>query len=244
MMGGTPAAGGGVAQLGAPLPTTAATATGLTSATTPVGAPIKTAVPGTPGATGAAGAIAPAGAAAAPVAKALSPLAAQLIDSAATGTEGSSVAQQVFSSLKSNGAQITTMDDAQFAAKYGDRTAGLFDPSTNGIVVPTRVAQDPAKLRLILLHEGVHWLQDNVQGGAEGLGGPIGQALQGAGAVRQTQAVTKADSQHDEAQAYLVEALTANQLGIKDAGLGVDASGKALNYDAILAKVASTPEYQ
>ena len=68
-------------------------------------------------------------------------------------------------------------------------------------------------------------------------------AAQGAGAVRQTQPGSKDDYQHDEAQAYVVEAQVANQLGIEDQGLGVDQTGRAMSYDAVLQRVKQTPEY-
>lgn len=169
-------------------------------------------------------------------------VASQLIERAAADTAGSQLAQQVMSALDQGGAVIDVVDESAFAAQYG-RAAGLYDPNTKRIALPSDVAADPERLRLILLHEGVHWLQDNVDGGAEALGGAIGQALRGAGAVKDTVPNSKADSQHDEAQAYLIEALMANELGVRDRGLGVDGSGKALGYDQILARVKATPEY-
>ncbi len=165
-----------------------------------------------------------------------------LVQSALSQVGGSQLATQVLQSLATNGAQIETVSDAQMASEFGERTKGAFDPRTNRITLPASVAKDPAQLRLVLFHEGVHWLQDNVQGGAEALGGPIGQALQSAGAVRQT-APGKADLQHDEAQAYVLEAKLANELGIRDNGLGVDSAGRALSYDAVLQRVKQTAEY-
>jgi hypothetical protein len=178
------------------------------------------------------------GAAAAPAAPPVSPL----IKRALEQTGSSQLATQVLQSLSSNGARIETVSDAQMAQEFGGRTAGAFDPKTNQITIPESVANNPQKLRLVLFHEGVHWLQDNVKGGAEALGGPIGNALQSAGAVRQT-APGKDDLQHDEAQAYVLEAMLANELGIKDTGLGVDSNGRALGYGQVLQKVKQTAEY-
>jgi hypothetical protein len=168
---------------------------------------------------------------------------ASLLQAAASGLQGSDIAQQVLAALQSNGATIDVVDDAQFAAQYGDRTGGIYDPTTNKLALPAKTVNDPEQLQLVLLHEGVHWLQDNVQGGAEGLGGAVGQALESAGAIQQPEPGTKAESQHDEAQAYLLEALVANQLGKQDEGLGVDSGGRAMNYQQILARVQATPEY-
>ena len=140
------------------------------------------------------------------------------------------------------GASNDRVRRCEFASEFGARTQGAFDPKSNVISLPKSVADNPEKLRLVLLHEGIHWLQDNVAGGAEALGGPIGDALRSAGAVRST-AGGKADVQHDEAQAYLLEALVANELGIRDTGLGVDSSGRALTYDAIMQKIRRTAEY-
>ena len=166
-----------------------------------------------------------------------------LIATASAQLTTSPIALQVLQAIDQGGAQIRTVPDAQFASEFGARTAGAFDPKTNTISLPEKVASDPAQLRLVLVHEGIHWLQDNMQGGAEALGGSIGQALTGANAVRST-APGKADLQHDEAQAYLLEALVANQAGISTGGLGTDrATGRSLGYDAILAKIKQTPEY-
>jgi hypothetical protein len=165
-----------------------------------------------------------------------------LVRKAASGLQGSAVAQQVLRTIESAGARIETLPDVEFASEFGARTQGAFDPKSNVISLPKSVADNPEKLRLVLLHEGIHWLQDNVAGGAEALGGPIGDALRSAGAVRST-AGGKADVQHDEAQAYLLEALVANELGIRDTGLGVDSSGRALTYDAIMQKIRRTAEY-
>ncbi len=165
-----------------------------------------------------------------------------LVRRAADGLKGSSIAQQVLQTIEANGARIETVPDGQFSKEFGARTAGAFDPKTNTISIPQSVANNPEKLRIVLLHEGVHWLQDNVAGGAEALGGPIGDALRAAGAIRQTAPGTP-NLQHDEAQAYLLEAIVANEVGIRDTGLGVDANGRPLTYDAILQKIRATPEY-
>lgn len=165
-----------------------------------------------------------------------------LVRRAAAGLEGSALAQQVLRTIEASGARIETLPDGQFAQEFGERTQGAFDPKTNVISLPQSVASSPEKLRLVMLHEGIHWLQDNVAGGAEALGGPIGDALRSACAVRTT-APGKADVQHDEAQAYLLEALVANELGIRDTGMGVDSNGRALTYDAIMQKIRRTAEY-
>ncbi len=194
-------------------------------------------------AAGTAGTTAPAASAGlalgAPAAAAPSPL----IQSALAQLGGSPLATQVLQSLASNGAKIETVSNAEMASEFGARTKGAFDPKTNVITLPESVAKDPAQLRLVLFHEGVHWLQDNVQGGAEALGGPIGDALRSAGAVRQTTPGSQGDLQHDEAQAYVLEAMLANELGIKDTGLGVNDAGRALSYDAVLQRVKQTAEY-
>lgn len=165
-----------------------------------------------------------------------------LIRRAATGLQGSALAQQVLQTIEAAGAKVEALPDDEFASEFGARAQGAFDPKTNVISLPRSVADDPGKLRLVMLHEGIHWLQDNVAGGAEALGGPIGDALRSAGAIRATSA-GRADLQHDEAQAYLLEALVANELGIRDTGLGVDANGRALTYDAIMQKIRRTAEY-
>lgn len=226
-MAGCPMAKGGAATLGT---------------TAPAGLSATPANSQAPTTAGAAGTTAPTASAelalGAPAAAPTSPL----IQSALAEVGGSKLAQQVLQSLGTSGAQIETVSDAEMAQEFGARTKGAFDPKTNKITLPESVAKNPAELRLVLFHEGVHWLQDNVKGGAEALGGPIGDALRSAGAVRQT-AAGKADLQHDEAQAYVLEAMLANELGIKDSGLGVDGSGRALSYDAVLQKVKQTAEY-
>ncbi len=165
-----------------------------------------------------------------------------LVRRAAAGLQGSAVAQQVLQTIEAAGAKVETLPDEAFAQEFGARTQGAFDPRSNVISLPKSVADNPEKLRLVMLHEGIHWLQDNVAGGAEALGGPIGDALRSAGAIRETSS-GKADMQHDEAQAYLLEALVANELGIGDTGMGVDATGRALTYDAIMQKIRRTAEY-
>lgn len=165
-----------------------------------------------------------------------------LIATALQQLGGSQLATQVLTALASGNAKIETLSDSAMAAKYGARTKGAFDPATNSIILPQSIASDPAQLRLVLFHEGVHWLQDNVQGGAEALGGPIGDALKSAGAIRPTTSKTD-DMQHDEAQAYLLEAQLATELGIRDKGLGADSSGRNLGYQAVLQRVRSTAEY-
>ncbi|MCW2921484.1 MAG: hypothetical protein JWL76_1358 [Thermoleophilia bacterium] len=216
--------------------------TGATTGEATLGAPTAAGLAALPTdaqdpAAGAQGAL---GAPAAPAAAAAAP--SPLIQSALGEVGSSPLASQVLQSLATNGARIETVSDAQMASQFGERTKGAFDPKTNSITLPESVAKNPAELRLVLFHEGVHWLQDNVKGGAEALGGPIGNALQSAGAVRQTSGA-KDDLQHDEAQAYVLEAMLANQLGIKDSGLGVDSSGRALSYGSVLQRVKQTAEY-
>jgi hypothetical protein len=169
---------------------------------------------------------------------------AALMQTAGGGAQGAvPLAEQVLQAVQAGGARVQVIPDAQFTAQYG-RAEGIFDPATNAISIPQHVAQNPDAMSLVLLHEGTHWLQHNVPGGLEALGGPVAQALQGAGATTvQVDPNSKAASQQDEAQAYLLEALAANQLGIKDPGLGTDPAGRIRDYAAIKAEVLATPEY-
>jgi len=164
-----------------------------------------------------------------------------ILAQAAASVPASAIADQVFGAAQAGGAQVDVLDDAAFSAKYG-RASGVFDPNTNRISIPKSVAADPAKAGLVLLHEGVHWLQSNTQGGIDALGGAVTQALQGASATS-TAATGKPKQQQDEAQAYLLEALAANQAGIRDGGMGTTTSGKVASYTQILGAVQSTPEY-
>lgn len=167
--------------------------------------------------------------------------ATSLLSRAASAVPNSSIASQVFAAVEAGGAQVNVVDDAQFAASYG-RASGVFDPDTNAITVPQSVAADPAQAGLILLHEGVHWLQQNASGGIDAMGGAIAQALQGANAGS-TATSAKGIQQQDEAQAYLLEAVAAKQAGTPDDGMGTTSSGKVGTYAQILGAVRSTPEY-
>ncbi|MCB0880510.1 MAG: hypothetical protein KDC46_16190, partial [Thermoleophilia bacterium] len=150
----------------------------------------------------------------------------------------SEIAQQVFQSLGQADAAVDLIDDATFAQKYGARTGGIYDPNTKRIAIPESALQHPELLRIVLLHEGVHWMQDNVPGGIAQAGGPLAQALSGAQALQ-----IDGSTQSEEAQAYLTEAIVAKQLGIADPGMGTTSAGEVLPYDQILAKVKATPEY-
>jgi hypothetical protein len=167
--------------------------------------------------------------------------ASELISQVAADFEGSPVAQQVLQLLAAGEGAIDVLDDAQFAAKYG-RASGVYDTQTNRISIPQSLLQDRETLRIVLLHEGVHWVQDNAPGGIAQVGGPIAQALQGAGALRAVDPTTPEGSQHDEAQAFLLEAIAAAEAGVRDPGLATTGSG-ILGYDQVLAAVRSIPEY-
>lgn len=155
---------------------------------------------------------------------------------------GSPIAQQVLSAMAQGGGDMQVLSDAQFRARFG-AASGAYQPSTNIVSLPQSVANDPELLRIVLLHEAVHWAQDNVQGGIAGLGGATAQALEGAGALRTVNPNSKEGAQHDEAQAFLLEALAAQQLGIRDPGMGTS-NGRVLSYAQILARVRNTPGYQ
>jgi len=168
---------------------------------------------------------------------------ATLISAVSRSLQGAPIADQVLGLMSTNGAPVDVISDGEFSARYG-RAAGIYDPSTNRIAVPASVANNPVELRLILLHEGVHWLQDNVPGGIAAVGGPVAQALASADALRDVDPASRAGDQQDEAQAYLLEAVVAKQLGIRDGGMGSGDTGTVLSYDETLANVVATPEYQ
>jgi hypothetical protein len=165
-----------------------------------------------------------------------------LLAAAAASLPNSDLAAQVLQDVQAGGAQVNVLSDATFAAKYG-RALGVYDPNTNQISVPASIAANHAQARIVLLHEGLHWLQHNVQGGIDALGGAVGQALTGAGAMSTATPGTKAAQQQDESQAYLLEALAARQVGITDDGLGTSNAGAVNSYAQIQAAVRATPEY-
>ncbi|MBC7461546.1 MAG: hypothetical protein H7287_09320 [Thermoleophilia bacterium] len=53
----------------------------------------------------------------------------------------------------------------------------------------------------------------------------------------------KAIQQQREAQAYLLEALAANQAGVRDEGMGTTTRGALATYAQIQSAVRATPEY-
>lgn len=167
--------------------------------------------------------------------------ASSLLSSAAAAVPNSEIAAQVFAAVQAGGAQVNVVSDADFAAKFG-RAAGVYEPATNQISVPSSVASNPAQAGLILLHEGVHWLQHNTQGGIDALGGAVSAALQSKQAGS-TAVGAKAVQQQDEAQAYLLEALAANQAGVRDEGMGTTTTGSLATYAQIQQAVRATPEY-
>jgi hypothetical protein len=167
---------------------------------------------------------------------------ASMLAQVAQQLAGSPIAQQVLSAMAQGGGDIQVLPDAQFRAKFG-AASGAYQPSTNIVSLPQSVASDPEQLRIVLLHEAVHWAQDNVQGGIAGLGGPTAQALEGAGALRNVNPNSKEGAQHDEAQSFVLEALAAQQLGIRDPGMGTS-NGRVLGYEQTLARVKGTPGYQ
>jgi hypothetical protein len=164
---------------------------------------------------------------------------AEIIQQVASQLGGSPLAQQVLSLIAQGGAAVNVVDDAAFHAKYGANTQGIYDPNTHQIELPQSVTSDPEALRVVLLHEGVHWVQDNAPTALTQLEGPLLQAMQGSGAL----AADDGSSQADEAQAFMVEALAAQELGIDDPGMG-SSNGRALSYGSTLANVLATPEYQ
>jgi hypothetical protein len=168
--------------------------------------------------------------------------ATQLLSYVSQSLAGAPIADQVLGLMQRGGAAINVLPDAQFAAKYG-RASGIYDPATKQVTLPESVTKNPEELRIVLLHEGVHWVQDNVPGGIAQAGGAVAQALQGAGALGSPDRNTKAGSQQDEAQAFLLEAMVARELGISDPGMGTS-NGRVLGYGSTLARVQATPEYQ
>lgn len=165
----------------------------------------------------------------------------ELVAMVATGFGNSPIAQQVLEMLAAGGGAIDIVDDQAFEAKFG-RASGIYDPQAKRIQIPRSLLDDPEKLRIVLLHEGVHWVQDNAPGGIAQVGGPIAQALQGAGALVNVDRNSKAGVQHDEAQAFLLEAIAAQEAGVVDPGLATTNAG-ILGYDQVLAAVRSIPEY-
>jgi hypothetical protein len=172
---------------------------------------------------------------------------AALLGQVASTVARSSIAVQVLNALQRNGARIDVLDDRSFDAEYPG-AGGVYLPDQDRIVLPRSAASDPAKLALVLVHEGTHWLQDHVgTGRLDSLGGPLAQALRGADALQTGGGPQngKDVEWHDEAQAYLVESLAAHQLGMEDPGLGSDArTGATLTYAQTLARVKAEPLYQ
>lgn len=153
----------------------------------------------------------------------------------------SPIANQVFGALERYDARIDVLGDAEFAGRFGE-AAGVFVPDENRIVMPESAYSDPAQTSLIMLHEGVHWLEGNVIGGAQALGGPLADALASADAIRSYQPGSKLADWHEEAQAYVAEAAAGAQLGLHDRGLG-SRNGQPLSYDEIMARIAAEPIY-
>lgn len=160
----------------------------------------------------------------------------QLVAQVAAQYNGSPIAAQVLGMIGQADAAVDVLPDAEFSSRYG-RAKGIYDPATKRIALPESVLQEPELLRIVLLHEGVHWIQDNAPGGIAQVGGPLAQALQGAGALD-----ARRTSQVDEAQAFVAEAYAAREAGIEDPGMGTS-KGTPLGFDAVLARVNATPEY-
>ncbi len=169
-------------------------------------------------------------------------LGSQLVQQVAAQLDGSEVARQVLSMVARGGAAVDVLDDATFERRHG-RAYGVYDPATKRIQIPRSLTSDPEQLRIVLLHEGVHWVQDNTPGGIAAAGGAIARALEGAAALRQVDRSTKAGMQHDEAQAFLLEAIAAQQAGVADPGLAT-VGGRVLPYGQVVAAVRSIPEYR
>lgn len=155
---------------------------------------------------------------------------------------GSGIGAQVLDEMSRAGVRIVAMSDAEFQAKYRG-ASGVYEPSRDTIIMPQSTIRDQRKLSLVMLHEGVHWLQDRVGSvsGMARLGGPIANAIAGAGALIDD---PRGESLNHEAQAYLLEALAAKELRIFDGGLGTTRDGRVLSYEEIRQRVASNPLYQ
>lgn len=154
---------------------------------------------------------------------------------------GSPIASQALGEMQRAGVKIVTMDNATFSAKYKG-ASGVYEPSSDTIVLPESTVNDPRKLALVLFHEGIHWLQDSVGSPSKlaSLGGPIGNALLGANALRDA---PRGNPIAHETQAYVLEAAVAKELGVYDGGLGTQ-NGRVLSYDEVAQRVSSNALYQ
>lgn len=154
----------------------------------------------------------------------------------------SGIGAQVLDEMSRAGVRIAVMSDAEFQAKYRG-ASGVYEPSRDTIIVPQSTIRDQRKLSLVMLHEGVHWLQDRVGSvsGMARLGGPIANAIAGAGALADD---PRGQSLNHEAQAYVLEALAAKELGIFDGGLGTSRDGRTLSFEEVRQRVSSNPLYQ
>jgi hypothetical protein len=164
-----------------------------------------------------------------------------LMDRVQAAVAGSPIAAQALSEMQRGGVKIITMDDASFNAKYKG-ASGVYEPSSDTIVLPTSTVNDQRKLALVLFHEGIHWLQDRVGTPSQlaQLGGPIADALRGANALRDA---PQGNPIAHETQAYVLEALVAKELGVFDGGLGTQ-NGRVLSYDEVSQRVSGNPLYQ
>jgi hypothetical protein len=159
---------------------------------------------------------------------------------ASTILASSPLAQEILAAAGT--AQVRVLSDAEFESRYPG-AAGVYDPATDTITLPQRIASNPQDMALVLLHELTHYIQDTRPGGLQSLGGAVAQALEGAGAVGSLSSSGSTQVLHQEAEAYLLEALVAQQSGMRATGLGVSASGAPLTYQQTLARVAGHPAY-
>lgn len=157
----------------------------------------------------------------------------------------SSIGSQVANALVQNNARIDVVADGTFHQSFPG-AVGVYAPTLDRIMIPQSSLRNPNALAITLAHEGVHWLQDHAGGtaGVARLGGALGQAITATNAVGNG-AGGRAAELDKEAQSYTVEALVAQQLGIRDDGLGVDPrSGRMLPFDTIRQIVNANPAYQ
>jgi hypothetical protein len=134
---------------------------------------------------------------------------------------------------------VKVLSDSEFNNRF-EGAAGVFIPDDNVIYMPqSALTGEVGRAALTLAHEGTHLLQDGTDID-RGAGDALSQILSATGAVDGGN--SKLGNQKDEAQAYTVEARIAQELGLRDRGLGTR-NGRALTYEETLDVVQAHPIY-
>lgn len=161
-------------------------------------------------------------------------------DAARIAGQRSTTANAVLEALAVDGVRIEVLPAAEFQGLFPGAGA-RYEDSTNRMLIPDTLLNDPVYAAAVLAHEGVHYLDDqaNTGRGAAAARARAGSGVLSTAALTGLKQGTTAYSEATEAHAYMVEAQVARELGIRDPGIGTAPDGRQRTWDEIIAVIRS-----